>query len=249
MGRSRAAWLMIVHGSLFACSGGGTVVALDASMTRDAAPNCSSGRRVLINDVLNARDLGGTQLEAGTVACGVVFRGASLGALSAPGCEELHALGLRTIVDLRTAEERNVVPDAACAQAGARMVLAPMPIPYNLSPADYLADLATAPALRAVFEVLGQTTAYPVYLHCTYGRDRTGVIAALVLLALGASRATVVAEYERSAAAGLVIAPISLGAVLDAIEQAGGIDAHLLALGVGEQALATLRARATVAGP
>lgn len=246
---------MILHGGLVACSGGEAVSTREVSSTADARavgdvdPSCTSGRRVLVNDVLNARDLGGTELSGGTVACGRLFRGAGLGALSAQGCEELHTLGLQTVIDLRMAEERAAFPDAPCAQVATRMVLAPMPIPYNLSPADYLADLATAPALRAVFEVLGHATSYPVYVHCTYGRDRTGVIAALVLLALGASRATVEAEYERSAAAGLVIAPASLGAVLDAIEEAGGVDAYLLALGVEAPGLATLRARAILARP
>lgn len=238
-----------------ACAGGSTAPARDVGTggdrhaSREADPGCAPGQPVLLGDVLNARDLGGTPLRQGSVACGVIVRGAHLGSLGAVGCEALHALGVRTIIDLRTAEERAAQPDAACAQQDARVVLAPMPIPYTLSPADYLADLGTTPALRAVFEVLGQAASYPIYLHCTYGRDRTGVVTALILLALGASRATVVAEYERTAAAGLVIAPASLAAVLDAIDRSGGIDAHLLGLGVDASALATLRARAAAGGP
>jgi protein-tyrosine phosphatase len=95
-----------------------------------------------------------------------------------------------------------------------------MPIPYNVSPADYVADLNASASIAAAFTVLGDPAAYPVYIHCTYGRDRTGVLAAVILSALGAKRADILQEYlisQRTVGA----TPASLTAVLDEIELRG----------------------------
>jgi hypothetical protein len=118
-----------------------------------------------------------------------------------------------------------------------------MPIPYDVSPADYLADLNASSSVAAAFAALGDPAAYPVYVHCTYGRDRTGVLAALVLSALGASRQDILQEYLLSAAQ-VGAFPASLNAVLDDIARRGGIEAVLGAAGVTPEQLATLRSRA-----
>jgi protein-tyrosine phosphatase len=211
---------------------------------------CTPGQRILVGEVLNARDLGGTPLSnrepVATVACGAVYRGAALAGLSGCGCAEVARLGIRTVIDLRTPDERLAAPEASCVAAQAALVQAPMPIPYSVSPADYLADLEATETVAAAFAVLGDLEAYPVYFHCVYGRDRSGVLAAVVLLALGATRDAVMAEYELTAAAGLSTYPASLEAVLDEIDARGGVEAYLAAAGVPAETLAILRARLTV---
>jgi protein-tyrosine phosphatase len=199
---------------------------------------------VFVCEVPNARELGGTPLATGqAVACGALYRGAPLAGLSSDGCAVFGLLGIRTIIDLRMPEERAAVPEAVCVQSAANIVLAPMPIPYNVSPAEYIADLDAKPSLAAAFAALGDPAAYPIYVHCTYGRDRTGVLAAAVLSALGASRATILQEYLISQqSVGAV--PGSLTAVLDEIDARGGIDAVLAAAGVTPEQIANLRARA-----
>lgn len=174
--------------------------------------------------------------NARSIACGKIFRGA------VPSSSAVCDSELKTVIDLRVPSERQSVPDAAC--LADRMVLAPMAIPYNVSAADYLADLDEAASVRAVFEVLGDESRYPVFFHCTYGRDRSGVVAALVLLALGASREEIMRDYLRSTESGLSVTPASLDAVLNRIEERGGIDAQLALSGVPPAAVATLRANA-----
>ena len=219
----------------------------DASGPADAggAGNaCPPGQRILVGEVQNARDLGGTVLGDGrTVACDQLYRGAVLANLTAQGCDEFAALGIRTVVDLRTASERASAPEAACVSEQARIVLAPMPIPYGMDPAAYITDLDATGSVLAAFEVFGDPAAYPAYFHCTYGRDRSGVLAAVILLALGATRDAVMAEYELSNAGGLVTFPDSLQAVLDEIERRGGVEAYLASAGVSADELAALRAR------
>jgi protein-tyrosine phosphatase len=219
----------------------------------DARADCSSGglgggavcprsRPVLACDVMNARDLGGVPLGgAQSVACGVLFRGPPLAGLSASGCADAAVLGLRTLIDLRTDSERAAFPDDAC--VGAAVVAAPLAIPFNVDTTDYLADFDTDPSIALVFHTLASADAYPVYVHCTFGRDRTGIVAAAVLLVLGASRDDVLAEYALSAST-VGAYPQSIEGVLDEIDRRGGIAAALMAKGVSPAELATLRTHA-----
>jgi len=220
-----------VDGPVPACPASGAPGPADAG--------CSRSAPILSCDVTNARDLGGVPLGAnGSVACGMVLRGPPLAGLSPAGCVDAAALGLRTIIDLREDDERGARPDDAC--VGANVVSAPLPIPYDVDAAEYLADFDASASIARVFHTLADTAAYPVYFHCTYGRDRTGVVAAAVLLALGASRADVLEEYTISAAT-VGAYPESLAALLDEIDRRGGIDAALAAKGVSADELASLR--------
>jgi protein-tyrosine phosphatase len=103
-----------------------------------------------------------------------------------------------------------------------------------------LADLNASESIAKVFHAFGDRAAYPVYFHCTYGRDRTGVVGALLLLALGVSRQDVMTDYLLSKDS-VGAYPDSLDAVLDEIERRGGGTQVLHELGISEQELAVLR--------
>jgi protein-tyrosine phosphatase len=210
-------------------------------------PAVAGPRSVLVGAVVNARDLGGIPLtDDAAVADGVLFRGPPLANLSSDGCEQVAALGVRTVIDLREEAERTSKPSAPCVQEQAASVLAPLPIPYSVSPTDYLADLNTDTSMVEVFRTLGDADAYPVYFHCTWGRDRTAVLAAVILLALGADRDAIMDDYLLSRAT-VGAYPESLEAVLDEVEARGGVDAFLTDAGVDEEWVATLRATAVSA--
>jgi protein-tyrosine phosphatase len=207
------------------------------------AARAPTWRAILAADLVNARDLGGVALDGGAhVAYGALFRGPPL-VLSPAGCKGLRKLGVRTIVDLRIDSERALNPESDCALDQARLVAAPLPVPYNVSPADYIADLDASESMATIFTALGDDAAYPIYFHCTWGRDRTGILAAVILLELGASREAILDEYLLSRLS-VGAFPMSLEAALDEIERRGGSTAYLKALGVTQQQLATLHARA-----
>jgi protein-tyrosine phosphatase len=202
---------------------------------------CTAGRFVLLSELSNARDVGGTPLSPhGSVACGAVYRGPPL-TLTTNGCTDAAQLGLRTVIDLRTESERLGNPDATCLTAN--LVFAPLPIPYGLGPTDYLNDLHETASMAAVFHAFGDPAAYPIYFHCTFGRDRTGIVGALLLLTLGASRSAVMQEYMLSQP-NVGAYPDSLNAVLDEVEQRGGAEAVLKSLGITDQELAVMRSNA-----
>jgi len=206
---------------------------------------CASGRAILSGAVVNARDLGGTAVEAGQrVAHGALFRGPPLSALAPAGCEAFAALQVRTVIDLRVSSERELKPNASCVGERASLVSAPLPVPYSVSAADYIADLDATESIAEAFRVLGDEAAYPIYFHCTWGRDRTGILAALILLALGATHADILAEYSLSEPT-VGAFPESLVALLYEVERRGGIDEYFRAAGIPEAAIETLRAQAT----
>ncbi|WP_329618435.1 tyrosine-protein phosphatase [Streptomyces brevispora] len=175
--------------------------------------------------VLNLRDLGGIALAHGReVRPGLVLRSGQLSGLDPADDAELAALGIRTVVDLRTADERGSAPDRL--PPGARLFVAdvlgdnPGVAPARLRAlladpveaerllgggkaeemfAETYRQMVLSPragaAYRAFVDTVADSTACPVLFHCTAGKDRTGWAAALLLLLLGASRDVVRAEY------------------------------------------------------
>ena len=205
-----------------------------------ASAVCPQRPWVLTSELVNARDVGGTPLsQGGNVVCGSIFRGPPL-TLTPAGCEQARALGLRTVIDLRVEYERSAVPDSQC--VGADFVLTPLPVPYGLAAADYLADL-NADTIATVFHTFGDPERYPIYFHCTWGRDRTGVVAALLLLTLGASEEDVMAEYLLSRAS-VGAYPNALQAVLAEIAARGGPERFLTGIGISREEIAVIRSHA-----
>lgn len=198
-------------------------------------------RWILAGALTNARDLGGTPAaDERSVAYGKLFRGPPPARLTAAGCEEFAQLGIRTVIDLRVESERTSVPQASCVHEVAEVVSAPLPIPYRLSGQDYIAIVDSTEPMGEIFRRLADEDAYPMYFHCTYGRDRTGVVAAAILQALGTPRDEIMREYALS---GRTVGayPLSLEAALDSIEAGGGIDAYLTQLGVTEAQRSSFR--------
>lgn len=175
----------------------------------------AAGRAVELRDLFNFRDLGGLPVaEGGTVRRGMLFRGAGLHRISAADAETVAALGLRTVFDLRTPGELHRFgrfPDA-----GAEVVSAHVPmLPRAWRPGDdddggaaellgrrYAMMLETGrDAVRAVVDRLAERDAPPAVFFCAAGKDRTGVMAALLLGLLGVSDEEIAADYVISEAA------------------------------------------------
>jgi protein-tyrosine phosphatase len=167
-------------------------------------------RRVPFAGITNLRDLGGYPTAAGGITrWGRVFRADALHKLTADDLHAFDALGVRTVYDLRGDGERDEFPGPVPSRhvpisgrpAG---VTAPAP-PADMSVADgeqmlrdmYVGILEhSATNIAAVLRGLAEPDAVPAVFHCHGGKDRTGVVAAVLLLALGVERETVLDDYE-----------------------------------------------------
>ena len=145
-------------------------------------------RSVAWGGLHNARDLGG--LPAGTTVtrAGRVFRTPRLDGLDEQGWSELVDAGVRTIVDLRNPHEIEPLP----LPAGVTRLHRPVEVWEDSefmarwgevldSPEYYRANLAAWPEL--------------VVVHCSAGRDRTGLVTALLLSLVGVPQETIVEDY------------------------------------------------------
>lgn len=173
---------------------------------------------------LNVRELGGyTAADGRKVKSGVFFRTAALGGLNEEELELLCGFGLRYVLDLRSGEEAEELPDPEIPGAQQARISGCMDADgneVNLSPSTIL-NLIGNPRRKdddpeegivsAVAEVYSSlafdNVAYrelmakleegcaPVLFHCTAGKDRTGVAAMVILMALGVDERTIIADY------------------------------------------------------
>ena len=201
------------------------------------------GGPVQLDGVFNARHTGGlTTADGQRVRDRVLIRSGALTSLTATGCEQLAALGIASVVDLRAAAVVAQEPDAECVASTAAYYNADLPKILPPTVESYLQTLdATEPTLPAIYGHLADH-GLPAIIHCVIGRDRASMMMAIMLLSLGVPQDQVVADFEINQEADVDAA--WLDGVLDRIEQAGGIESYLQSHGVTETQLATLRAAA-----
>ena len=161
----------------------------------------------------NVRDAGGLPLrDGGRTRFGELFRSANLRHVTDVDVAHLvDVVGLRLVIDLRTAREIDRDGPTLVAGAGVDTVaLSFLPedgeaLPETSDDSDpllrsylgYLVD-RTENVVEAV-RLLGGPDAGPTLVHCAAGKDRTGVLLALVLDAVGVQREAVIADYALSA--------------------------------------------------
>ncbi len=155
-------------------------------------------RHIPLSGAENFRDLGGYTATGGTVAWRRAFRSDRLTRLTEADAAVLAAMSLKTVIDLRTpAESLRGGPGILAGQTTVlthSLITSSMTLRPTL---DYSAwvDQAAAP-IAAVFSVMsGPQDPFPLVFHCSAGKDRTGIIAALLLSLLGVSEADIVADY------------------------------------------------------
>jgi protein-tyrosine phosphatase len=214
-----------------------------------------------LQGLYNVRDLGGYPAAGGRqVRWGLLYRAGDLNGISAKDRAVLIDRNLKTIVDFRGSKEKERAPDdflptvirtrELAIEAGNILDLirerqeksgefVPMEELYSILVSE------ARPQYREFFGLLGEPKNIPLLFHCSAGKDRTGLAAALILSALGVDRETVYADYMLSAkylegkyadllAASPDLAPIIsvrrtyLEAAFRTIEDAyGGIDRYL----------------------
>ena len=159
-----------------------------------------------IDGLINLRDLGGLSTASGaTTRAGRLLRSESPHTLSESGLRAALDLGIGTVVDLRTASEREQRP-SPLVEAGVHTSHAPIftddeDYPDHLSTAAevycwWLRERRTGVA--AAMSAVADAPAAPVLVHCHAGKDRTGVVVGLVLRLAGVSIGAIADDYAVS---------------------------------------------------
>ena len=152
----------------------------------------------------NARDLGGVPTPAGPTRSNAFLRSDRLSLLTAVGRAALLAAGVSTVVDLRAPcelvrdpsplrgwrgyrslpliDDPGLIASAEAAERGEQLGYIRYVEQYGAGLAEIYKGLASAPPGSVLF-------------HCHAGKDRTGMVAALLLLLAGAPRTAVLDDY------------------------------------------------------
>tara|TARA_R110002020_G_scaffold176756_4_gene369202 strand:- start:7312 stop:8049 length:738 start_codon:yes stop_codon:yes gene_type:complete len=158
----------------------------------------------------NFRDLGGVALPEGRqVRRGMIYRSCALRAAPEDWLAGLETRGPLRIIDLRSDAEVDADPGPMAAWPGRISVplfakLAPISAMLTDDPdlrlSDrYIAALEAAPdAFAEVLTAMAGATTGPVVFHCTAGKDRTGLVAALLLGSLGAAPEDIARDYAET---------------------------------------------------
>jgi protein tyrosine/serine phosphatase len=166
-------------------------------------------RLIDLAGAFNFRDLGGYPAAGGRVTrWGRLFRSDTLHELTPTDVDVLRSLGLATIVDLRTSRELDrtgrgpmasepvVYRHLSVIREGEGEAMAVPAEPGEELSARYLWYLehGREPLVEAL-ALVADGDRLPLVFHCAAGKDRTGVLAALVLDVLGVDREIIVADY------------------------------------------------------
>lgn len=211
-------------------------------------------RTVAIPGVFNGRDLGGLDTARGPIRRGLLLRTGALNDLTPDGADVLARLGVRTVVDLRTADERANQPDRVREYprlAHISELMIPLLSDFEGSPdspnGNYLFMVEHgAPNIGAVIARLAEPGALPALIHCAAGKNRTGLVVATLLNALGVPTEQIHADHLRNNdEAGPLKYPTQTFALDTALarmaETADSVEGFLGQNGVTPKALETLR--------
>jgi protein-tyrosine phosphatase len=174
-------------------------------------------RRIELEGPANFRDLGGYPAAGGRLRRGRVFRSDSLSRLSDADVRHLvDELGLVTVVDLRAGHEVETyghgplgthgvvvhhlpIADETRADHVERPPDAPDPAAMTLDQIYVLMLDRYADRFVRVVRALADEQSHPIVFHCAAGKDRTGIVAALLLSLLGVDDDIIAADYAVTA--------------------------------------------------
>jgi protein-tyrosine phosphatase len=240
----------------------------------------SFDRRLTIAGTYNLRDLGGYSAGSGQTRWRRILRADTLHRLQPDGIEQIIKAGIRTVVDLRSGRELESAPNPFRDHPDVHYVaislfdqLVPPSVGRerqgDLLLVLYLMALADRQdAIREVLTAIAEARDGAVLFHCTGGKDRTGIIAALILGAVGVETQLILDDYAltkqattsmmkeinaEATARGVDAAimtpflgcePETMQSMLEHInERYGGVVAYLAAIGMEAAAIERLRRR------
>lgn len=205
-------------------------------------------RMMKVDGVYNMRDVGGWITADGQmVKQGLLYRGCELDGvvedrytITKPGINTLiNELGIKTDMDLRMESENPHNIDMLGGNVKHTY--------YGVQMYASIFDKRNHKEMRSVFADLADKNNYPVYLHCTYGQDRTGTVCYLLSALLGVPQESLMKDYELSALHHGYVEDAKMREFVERVNQLPGatlsekVEGYLLSIGVTEQEIANIR--------
>lgn len=195
---------------------------------------------LVLSAPVNLRDLGGIAIDGGVLREGLAIRTDDLAYVTTAIADEMVARGLTAIIDLRSPLEVAVTGRGPLGEHPVAYHHLPLIADVGESMGDEAPGLSheamglmyrrmvegAAPQLVIALNVIAHTPGAAAF-HCAAGRDRTGVLAAMLLLALGADDDDIVADYARTGD-NMVAIMARTAPVMGAMWKALGFDADAL---------------------
>jgi len=162
--------------------------------------------RIPVPGTYNFRDVGGLPARTGVVRGGVLYRSDGLFRLGDDGRAELRDLGVGIVIDLRDDNEARAMPDDL---DGLDVEVLRLPVFEGSGASQGMAGISLealydrivtqhASVVVSALREIASAGDRSVIVHCTAGKDRTGVVVALALLAVGVDREAVVDDYAQT---------------------------------------------------
>lgn len=237
-------------------------------------------RHIPLPGTHNLRDLGGYPTADSMTQWCTFYRSDSLHNLAEEAKQQLLSMGIRTIIDLRHASEIEEAPNVfERGNGGVRYLNIPLfeelftrSNHVKVTPPEHLLQIYQMAvdhcqeAIGQVFQALAEEDQTPILFHCTAGKDRTGIIAGILLSTVGVQAEVIAEDYGlTSRYAGPIFERLRIGArekgqdserfermllaepqtMLDLLmymeEKYGGPDDYLLEIGLTNQQIQQLR--------
>lgn len=184
-----------------------------SSLTLFAQVNDSLQREIKLEGAVNFRDLGGYPTKDGKkVKWGLLYRSAALNSLTQNDINKLASLQIKYDFDFRGPYEVKTAPDKI--PSTTKRISLPAGS-ENIGDSNYMKNMGNLmksdsflirfytvltpfkDRYQPMFDsLLNNSSASPILFHCTAGKDRTGIAAALILYALGVNEETIFDDYE-----------------------------------------------------
>ncbi len=164
----------------------------------------ADGRHIPLAGLYNLREVGGyPAADGGTVRWRTLFRSDALHRLDESGTAAIAGLGLRSVVDLRTQTEVDIAPSAVAGLTATTTHISLLTGDLQALPLElaavyrYIID-ACGKTVGEAIKLLCAPDAFPALVHCSAGKDRTGIVIALILAVLGVPDEVITADYSLS---------------------------------------------------
>jgi protein-tyrosine phosphatase len=169
-------------------------------------------RRIALERVFNFRDLGGYTAGDRVVRWGKLYRADGIHRIEGADLARVASLGIRTVVDLRTRSELDEHGRFPVARLDATYHHIPMIervwerelLDGERNAVEFLAgrylDMLEqgVDSIVKALTMISEQERLPLVFHCSAGKDRTGVLAAILLSVLGVSDADITDDYALS---------------------------------------------------